>query len=128
MNAYIRKYLNECKKELLSFDKEEKEFINRLQENLLEYELHENSITYSKIIQRFGEPEDVAATYISQLDKDLLSKKINKNKRIRKYVLIALITIVIILTSIKAYYYNQALDEVKNQQPTQTEEIIGEVN
>lgn len=129
MKNYIRKYLYECKILLPLHRKEEKTFLKRLKENINEYSMEKENITYEDIIDRFGKPTEVVNSYIADLDSEDIIKNLNKRRVFKLFMLV--ITGIVLIASIsvsiyKVNQYNKLIEEIKDDQPVYYKDTITE--
>ena len=99
MNSDIKKYINEIKKIIP---------INSKDKNL------ENKCDYDNIVKEFGKPNEVAASYIEEIDTDTILK-ILKRKQYIKWLISILIIAIILISIFKIYRLNQLYEIAKNE-------------
>lgn len=121
MNNDIKKYLKEVNLIIPIHSKEKKEFSTMLQQRISNSHLN----SYEEITKEFGQPTEIAASFLSEMDANVIIKELTK-KKIKKIISIIIIIIIFILAVFKLYYLNNLYHQVKNNQPVQVEEIIEE--
>lgn len=120
MNKDAKKYFKECKSLFPSFGKEEKNFLNKIKNNI---EFDNSSFNYEEITERLGEPKDIVISYYEEKDSMYLIKKARITQLLRKFLFILLVTIIIFL-GFKAYIYQQEYNEIKDSSNGYFEETI----
>ena len=110
MSKEIKKYLKEIKLLLPAFNKEEKKFLRDLMERIEDY-LDENpNATMQDIENQFGTPMEIAQSYMSSLDLDVLLKRLSISRFVRRFFAIVAICMILGLCvysicMYKAYIY-----------------------
>lgn len=80
MNSDMKKYIREVKLILPLNLKEKNEFILMLENRIKESHLS----TYKEIVNELGTPNEVASSFIEDMDTDILIKSIEKTNIIKK--------------------------------------------
>lgn len=109
------------------YGKNEKLYLQRMNERLLEFKGEKDDISYDDIVNRFGSPTSVVNAYIEDLDTNVLIRNIKRTKIIKKIAVIILSIILscsLIVTAYELYKYNQLCEEIKQHQPVQVETTI----
>ena len=75
MNSDIKKYINEIKKIIPINSKDKKDFLKMMEQRILESSNLENKCDYDNIVKEFGKPNEVAASYIEEIDTENISTK-----------------------------------------------------
>ena len=123
MNNDIKKYLNEVQLIIPLNSKEKKEFILMLKNRINETHL----TTYEEIVNELGKSNEVASSFIDDIDTNNLIKSIKRTSIIKKTALI-IITIILscslIVTTYELYKLNKLYEEVRQHQPVQIETTI----
>lgn len=86
----INKYIKDIKKQLLYGTRETKQFLKELKQNIVDYVEENQGADMEQIMEQFGKPEDIAATFFEHYDNEEIRKKL----KIRHIV----VTCVIIVT------------------------------
>lgn len=123
MNSDIKKYIREVKLILPLNLKEKNEFILMLENRIKESHLS----TYKEIVNELGTPNEVASSFIEDMDTDILIKSIEKTNTIKKTaiaIIIIILTCALTVTTYELYEYKKLCDEVRQQQPVEVETTI----
>lgn len=129
MKDNVNRYLKDIKILFPIYQKEEKEYFNRIKENILK-ETNNEDITYNQCVEKFGTPTEVMNSYFEEMDSQKLISKIRKQKitkRIIYMIGIVCILCIIIVSLWKIHIYNQAYEEFQKQN-FYYEETIEEVD
>ena len=126
MNSDIKKYINEIKKIIPINSKDKKDFLKMMEQRILESSNLENKCDYDNIVKEFGKPNEVAASYIEEIDTDTILK-ILKRKQYIKWLIPILIIAIIVNSIFKIYRLNQLYEIATNELDLREElEIIEE--
>ena len=126
MNSDIKKYINEIKKIIPINSKDKKDFLKMMEQRILESSNLENKCDYDNIVKEFGKPNELAASYIEEIDTDTILK-ILKRKQYIKWLISILIIAIILISIFKIYRLNQLYEIAKNELDLREElEIIEE--
>ena len=97
-----------------------------MKQRILESSNLENKCDYDNIVKEFGKPNEVAASYIEEIDTDTILK-ILKRKQYIKWLISILIIAIILISIFKIYRLNQLYEIAKNELDLREElEIIEE--
>lgn len=88
-------------------------------------ENQEDDLTYDKLIENFGTPNEVYNSYIESLDEVYLANKLNHKNGIKRLIIISVIC-VISLCMFLFYKINQEAEEAKKHRVDNIEYIIEE--
>lgn len=91
MSNDIKKYIKYVKKIIPIHSKDKKEFIQLLTQKIIEFSNEHDSCSYQDIVDKFGSPNEVAASYIETLNSDEIIKKLNKKKIINIFISVIII-------------------------------------
>lgn len=119
MEKEINRYLKEIELIIPLNTKEKKEFISLLRNRILTSEI----INYDELLEHFGKPCEVAASFIENMDTDILIQKLKKKKYVRRLIIIIIICIISV-SLFEVFRLNQLYNDFKQQQPIQVETII----
>lgn len=119
MDNNVRKYLKEINLIIPLNSKEKKEFILMLENRIKETHL----FTYEEIVNELGKPNEVASSFIDDMDTEILIQKLRKKKYVQWIVAIIIICIISV-SLFKIWRLNQLYEEVREQQPVQIETTI----
>lgn len=114
MNSDIKRYINEIGKIISINSKDKKDFLKMIEQRILESSSLENKCDYDNIVKKFGKPNEVAASYIEEIDTDTILKILKRKQYIRWLVSI-LIVAVIVISMFKIYRLNQLYETAKNE-------------
>lgn len=120
MNKDTKKYFNECKYLFSLYGKREKEYLNKLKDNL---DIENNTITYNDIVKRLGTPKEVIIDYYEQEDAYDLIKRA-KFTKILKIFLIIFLVITSVFFAYRSYIYQKSYEEIKDSSNGYFEEVI----
>ncbi len=126
MRDCIKQYLKECKSLLPTYGKDEKIFMDRIQNDILSYSLENEKITYELIVNEFGTSHDLVNSYYEGIDINKLYKKIQTKKMIKNFLICFLIILLIISSYISIFYY-RLHQEFQNSIPDHFEVTIEEI-
>ncbi len=73
----INKYIKDIKKELLYNSKQSREFLAQLRQNVCDFAAENEKADIGAVKEQFGKPEDIAATFFEQYDKNEIKRKVN---------------------------------------------------
>lgn len=121
MRKGIKKYIKEVELIIPITADERQEFIKILEDNIISSGIED----YDKIVERFGKPNEIASTFIGNMNFDILIKELKKRNYMRKIFIIAAICIILV-SLFEMYRLNQLYEEFSQNQPTQVETIIEE--
>lgn len=110
MNKEVERYIKYVKKLIPIRSKDKKEFIKLLTEQINEFANEKEHCTYQDIVDEFGTPNEVAGSYIENVNSKIIVKNLN-NKRIIKIVFIILIVLCISAWGFERYRLIQLLNE-----------------
>ena len=104
--------------------KDKREFILLLTQRIKEFSDDLERCTYQDIVNEFGTPNEVAGSYIENMESNELIKKLNR-KKLLKYFLSTLLILITLLWGFKMYRLNQLYEEAKSETHGYiTEELI----
>ena len=91
----INRYIKDIKKELLYGTKESRQFLKELKQNVTDYAEENQNADMAEVTEQFGKPEDIAATFFEQYDKNEIKRKVN----VRRVIIAASITVVLMIAT-----------------------------
>lgn len=103
MNKLGKQYLKQVKSHLTCPAALKKTFLEQLRGDVEEFLETNPNATLEDLAQRFGNPSEMAHSYIESLDGDQLQKQIKKAKTIKRIVLftcLGILSIILIVASI----------------------------
>lgn len=122
MNNSIKKYIKACKLLFPVYGSKERKYLNNIKQHLIDISL-EDELNYAQIIERYGEPSDVIASYYEQEGYLNIIKKAQLFLFIRKFIIILLIFISVFLCY-KSYNLYQQYLEIQDSSNGYFEEVI----
>ena len=122
MNSAIKKYIKTCKLLFPVYGSKERKYLNNIKQHLIDISLEEK-LNYDQIIERYGEPSNVIASYYEQEGYLNIINKVKLFSLIRKSIIVLLILISIFLFY-RSYNLHQQYLEVKNSNNGYFEEVI----
>lgn len=114
MNSDIKRYINEIKKIIPINSKDKKDFLKMMEQRILESSNLEGKCDYDNIVNEFGKPNEVAASYIEEIDTNTILKML-KRKQYIKWLVTILIIAIIVISTFKMYRLNQLYETAKNE-------------
>lgn len=114
MNSDIKRYINEIKKIIPINSKDKKDFLKMMEQRILESSNLEGKCDYDNIVNEFGKPNEVAASYIEEIDTNTILKML-KRKQYIKWLISILIIAIIATSMFKIYRLNQLYEMVENE-------------
>lgn len=123
MNNDIKRYLKEVKIIIPLNSKEKQEFILMLENRIKEAKL----TTYQQVVDELGSSNELASSFIDDIDTNTLIKSIKKTNIIRRAAIAAILIVLsctLVVTSYRLYNLNKLYDEVRQQQPVEVETTI----
>lgn len=115
----IEKYIKEIELIIPLNTKEKREFINILKNRILNSDIND----YNSLIEHFGKPSEVAASFLENMDTNTLIKKL-KHKNYIRWIVSIIIICIITISFFEVWKLNELYEEVKQQQPVQVETTI----
>ncbi len=73
----INRYIKDIKKELLYNSKQSREFLAGLRQNVCDFAAENENADIGAVKEHFGKPEEIAATFFEQYDKNEIKRKVN---------------------------------------------------
>lgn len=90
----INRYIKDIKKELLYGTKESRQFLKELKQNVTDYAEENQNVDMAQVTEQFGKPEDIAATFFEQYDKNEIKRKVN----VRRVILATAVVLVLVFS------------------------------
>lgn len=116
MDKICKAYVSQVRTMLPVWGKKEKAFIKKLREDLTDYCEENNIATIGELYKGYGKPQDVAFEYITIMEPEVISKRINTAKYIRVLVAVLIALAIIATSAFCAYlcieYQSNARQEV----------------
>ena len=96
MSKPMKAYLKDCRRLFPFYDKREKEFFKRFENDILSACDDEDTISYASIVERFGTPKSVLESYINSCENDYLLRKMKVKVFVRRVFILLFIGITLI--------------------------------
>ncbi len=107
MGNICKAYVSQVKAILPIWGKKEKAFVKKLHNDLCDYCEDNNVTTINELYKDFGTPQEFVFDYISLMEPDIISKKINTVKLIRTLVIILLALATIVTSALCIILYSE---------------------
>ena len=108
----INRYIKDIKKELLYGTKESRQFLKELRQSVADFAEENPNAEMAQITEQFGTPEEIAATFFEQYDKNEIKRKVN----VRRVIIAAVVVVVLMVGSTLATVIidsnNQNIDRI----------------
>lgn len=121
----IKAYISKIKTLLPVYSKPERQFINKLKENIYSYVASHKVASMNDIENQFGEPFEIVRGYIESMDIEALISKMSVRKMLRRITVIILIFAVIGLSILGGFYY-KGYQYYKNTVVTENETKVNQ--
>ena len=99
-NPYVRRYLREIQKSMPCRGKRRKGILVQVEASVLEYAMENPDLDYGEIVARFGTPQQIAESYLDELEKPELARQLRINKSIVGIVSLLALTVVLLWTGV----------------------------
>ncbi len=119
----MEKYLKNCKKLFPIYGKDERQYIERLESHIREYQTEHENCTYEDLVTQFGSPTEVVSSYYRSTNYHDLLKKVNFVRRTRIFIVI-IISAVIMFLGYKSYELYQDYLRAKDESTIYVEDVI----
>jgi len=106
MDKICKAYVSQVKAILPLWGKKEKALIRKLRSDLYDYCEYNNINTIEELYKRHGTPQEVVFEYISLMEPNVISKRINIAKYVKILVATLLVASCLSLTIWSLYIYN----------------------
>lgn len=117
----LLRYLWEISRELPGNWKQKKKTLSRIKHSIQDYLSDGEELHYSQIKKRFGEPRQIALSYVESMETDELTKGLQISKKIVGIITVAVILAIVIWGGCVAMAY---IDHCNNQNGYATVEVI----
>ena len=107
--VHLLRYLLELYRELPGSWKEKKILLSRMANSIRDYVSEGEYVSYARIVARFGEPKEISADYISQMETQEVIKAIT-NKKKKRGILICIVAVVFLWMGYVTYCYYDLMD------------------
>lgn len=123
MNDQAKRYLREVKGLLPCSRREKRRYIAELEVDVVSYLQGCPDASVEDLCHHFGEPEAVAKEFMAQLSPEQLSRKMSVKRKIVIGV-ISIVSILVIVFGVLAYYYADSIDRFVNGYYVDTIDVI----
>ena len=123
MDNICKAYVSQVKAILPVWGKKEKAFVKKLHDDLCDYCEDKRITAIDALYKGFGTPQEIVFEYISLMEPDAISKRINIAKYI-KILIASLITISFLATAIWSIYIYHLYDIAQRQEIVAIEDSI----
>ena len=103
MDKICKAYVSQVKAILPVWGKKEKAFVKKLHNDLYDYCEDKKITAIDKLYKDFGTPQEFVFNYISLIEPDVISKRINTAKYI-KFLVAGLISLAFLATTFWGFY------------------------
>lgn len=103
MDKLCKAYVSQIKAILPIWGKKEKAFVKKLHDNLCDYCEDKNVTVIDELYKSYGTPQEIVFEYISLMEPEVISKRINTAKFFRVLV-VGLLTLALVATSVFGMY------------------------
>lgn len=123
MDKICKVYVSQVKAILPVWGKKEKAFVKKLYGDLCDYCEDNNVNTIEELYKGYGTPQEIAFEYISLMEPDVISKRINTAKH-TKILVISLITLALFATALFGVYTYAEYKFAKEVEDITVEQIV----
>lgn len=123
MDKMCKVYVSQVKAILPVWGKKEKDFVRKLHDNLYDYCEDNNINSIEDLYKGFGTPQEIVFEYISLMEPNEISKRINTAKYI-KILAISVITLTLLATMFLGCYAYCAHQTKVNFEKFTVEQVI----
>lgn len=120
-NPGARRYLREVRGRLPCSRRAKSQILNKIKDTIMDYLAQNPDAMYSEITARFGTPQQIAASFVDEMETGELLQNLKIKRRIMCCVVAAVAIIVALWAGVVTRAY---LDHVGNMNGYFTEEII----
>lgn len=123
MNKAAKCYLREVKGLLPCSRREKRRYLAELEVDVVSYLQGCPDASVEDLCHHFGEPKAVAKEFMAQLSPEQLSRKMSVKRKIAIGV-ISIVSILVIVFGVLAYYYADSIDRFVNGYYVDTIDVI----
>ena len=95
-NPHVRRYLREIQKIMPCRGKRGKGILVQVEASVREYAVENPDLNYKEIVARFGTPQQIAESWLDEMEKPELARQLRINKRIVGIASLLALTIVLL--------------------------------
>lgn len=103
-NTIACKYLKEVKRNLPYFMANKKTFLKDFQDNLSVFSEEKPDAAWEDLVQRFGTPEEIAISFLPEVDSKGGLKKVKRKKLVTHLVITFFAVALAVLVALTAFY------------------------
>lgn len=127
MDKICKAYVSQVKAILPVWGKKEKAFVRKLHNDLCDYCEDNNVTAIDELYKSYGTPQEIVFEYISLMEPDVISKRINTAKYIRLFI-IGLLVLITIATSVLCITLYSEYQFFKRQESIGMETVITQLD
>lgn len=113
------KYICELKRLLTGIGKDGKKYYLKLKNDIIE---NYSDLKYEELLNRFGDPSEIADAFFSEIDQEVIQRKIKIKK-----VIIVISAMIVLLLLLFLFFYYTAINNAENSFIHKEEVIIEEI-
>lgn len=123
MDNICKAYVSQVKTILPVWGKKEQDFVRKLHDNLCDYCEDNNATAIDELYKGYGTPQEIVFDYISLMEPNEISKRINTAKYI-KILIVSLIITALFATSLLGVYTYAEYKFAKSAEHVSIEQVI----
>lgn len=109
-NGIVCKYIKEVKRNLPYFMAKKKTFLKDFQENLNAFSQENPDAVWEDFVQRFGSPEEIALSFLPEIDSADGLKKARRKKRTIRLVIVSFAVALAVLVGLVGFHVQNKYD------------------
>lgn len=96
LNVHLLRYLWEVREELPGNRRQKKQILSRVESSVQDFVIENPHVDYATITQRFGTPQQIAASYIEEMSTPELTQQLRIRKTIVRIVAATALVLVLL--------------------------------
>ena len=96
LNVHLMRYLWEVRGELPGSRKQRKQILSRVESSVRDFVTEHPGADYAAITQRFGTPQEIAVSYIEEMDARELTQQLRIRRKILRIVVATALALVLL--------------------------------
>ena len=96
LNVHLLRYLWEVREELPGNRRQKKQILSRVESSVQDFVIENSHVDYATITQRFGTPQQIAASCIEEMDAQELTLQLRIRKTIVRIVAVTALALVLL--------------------------------
>lgn len=96
LNIHLLRYLWEVREELPGNRRQKKQILSRVESSVQDFVIENSHVDYATITQRFGTPQQIAASYIEEMSTPELTQQLRIRKTIVRIVAATALVLVLL--------------------------------